>query len=160
MTEATPLSLRYDGIMSRTIWAFRVDELSFECRSILLTASKLCLYFLYLSVSPFTCLPLFFPPLLFVHILALCQFLVPLDVLSDRHPSFWPAISRSDPFVRIHCIFNPDLDNGTVTVIFAPGLFPALRPFMSLTLCFHPPTPPLPIIAELPNAEQCYTRNK
>lgn len=59
------------------------------------------------------------------------------------HPSFGPAISRSDPCVGNYCIFNPDLDNGTVTVIFAPGLFAGLRPFMSLTLC----VPPLPIIA-------------
>lgn len=56
-----------------------------------------------------------------------------------RYPSFWPAISRSDPFVGNHCIFNPDLDNGTVTVSFAPGLFAALRTFMSLTLCIPPP---------------------
>lgn len=56
------------------------------------------------------------------------------------HPSFWLAISRSDPFIGNHCIFNLDLDNGTVTVIFAPGLFAALRPFMSLTLCIPPVT--------------------
>lgn len=71
-----------------------------------------------------------------------------------RYPSFWSAISRSDPFVGNHCIFNPDLDNGTVTVIFAPGLFAALRTFMSLTLCIPPPL--LPLIATLTNAEQCY----
>lgn len=52
-----------------------------------------------------------------------------------HNPSFWSAISRSDPF-DVNCyIFNPDLDNGTATVIFAPGLFTALRPSMSLTLC-------------------------
>lgn len=52
------------------------------------------------------------------------------------HPwSATPAISSSDPFIGNYCIFNPDLDNGTVTVIFASGLFAALRPFTSLTLC-------------------------
>lgn len=82
--------------------------------------------------------------------------LVPLNIdLLFCHPSFRPAISRSDPLVGNYCIFNPDLDNGTVTVIFAPGLFAALRPFVSLTLCI----PLLPIIVTLTNSEQCYNRN-
>lgn len=112
----------------------------------------LFIYFsFYLSASPFS-------PLLFVHILSLYLFffvsLFLWTFICYRYPSFWSAISRSDPFVGNHCIFNPDLDNGTVTVIFAPGLFAALRTFMSLTLCIPPP--PLPLIATLTNAEQCY----
>lgn len=153
MTEATPLSLRCDGIMSGTIWAFCVDEWSFECCSILQTAPKLCPQFLSLSFHFLFC----FSPLLAS---ALCKHFIAifLHLWTFNYcclPSFWPAISRSDPFVRNHCIFNPDLDNGTVTVIFAPGLFAALRPFMSLTLCI----PLLPIIATLTNSEQCYNRN-
>lgn len=51
-----------------------------------------------------------------------------------------------------YCIFNPDLDNGTVTVVFAPGLFTALRLLLSLTLCI----PLLTIIATLTSSEQRY----
>lgn len=62
---------------------------------------------------------------------------------------------RSDLFTGNHCIFNPDLDNGTVTVIFAPGLLTALRPLLSLTLCI----PPIPIIATVTSSEQVQRNN-
>lgn len=95
-------------------------------------------------------------PQLFVHILFPFFFFEHVwTFICYCHPSFGPAISRSDPFIGNYCIFNPDLDNGTLTVIFAPGLCAALRPFLSLTLCIHP----LPIIASLTNSEQCYNRN-
>lgn len=68
---------------------------------------------------------------------------------------FGPHISRSDPFVGNYCIFNPDLDNDAVTVIFAPGPFAALRPLLSLTLCI----PSLPIIATLTNSEERHNRS-
>lgn len=61
-----------------------------------------------------------------------CSFLLPTSALRTHfirqfcrifehyycHPLFRPAISRSDPFVGNYCIFNLDLDNGTMTVIF------------------------------------------
>lgn len=154
MTEATPLSLRYDGIMSGTIWAFCVDEWSFECCSILQTAAKLCSS---LYLFPLLFLSLFVSPSLLCSLYTFYQFFYRhlWTFICFCHPSICPAISRSDPFIGNHCIFNPDLDNGTVTVISAPGLLAALRPFVSLTLCI----PLLPIIVTLTNWEQCNNRN-
>lgn len=71
---------------------------------------------------------------------------------------FWfsPALSKSDPFVGNYCIFNPDLDNGTVTVIFL------LLGYLLLWGCSchsHFVSSPLPIIATLTNSEECYDWN-
>lgn len=71
---------------------------------------------------------------------------------------FWfsPAIGKSDPFVWNYCIFNPDLDNGTVTVIFL------LLGYLLLWGCSchsHFVSPPLPIIATLTNSEEYYHWN-
>lgn len=91
------------------------------------------------SLYLFLFLLLWFSLLLFVHFdSSLCQFFFLWKFMCNHNPSFWSAISRSDPF-DVNCyIFNPDLDNGAATVIFAPGLFTALRQSMSLTLCIPP----------------------
>lgn len=52
MTEATPLSLRRDGITSGAIWPFPVDEWSFQSRNIPQTASEFVPFSLFFS-SPF-----------------------------------------------------------------------------------------------------------
>lgn len=79
------------------------------------------------------------------------------------YPSFWPAISRSDPFVRgggwsggDHCIFNPDLDNGALTVIFLLLGYLALRgrPCHSHSVT-PPPTLPSLLVTNYSRADQC-----
>lgn len=94
MTEATPLSLRYDGIMSGAIWAFCVDECSFQCCSILL--------FIYFTFYFFLCFPFLLSSALYVHFIF--NFFFAVFTLG-------PTINRNDPAIN-YCIFDQDLDNG------------------------------------------------
>lgn len=156
MTEATPLSLRYDGIMSGScreqfghfVLMTEVSSVVVSCKLPLNDAwkflsSSISLFYLVLSASSALCKKIIY------------QFYFLWTSICYCHPSFRPARCRSDPFVGNYCIFNPDLDNGTLTVIFASGLFAALRQFMSLTLCISS----LPIIETLTNSKQCYNTN-
>lgn len=95
------------------------------------------------------------PPLNYAHSCPLYRFSLYVFLLRPVLVSLNTHISRSDPFVGNYCIFNPDLDNDAVTVIFAPGPFAALRPLLSLTLCI----PSLPIIATLTNSEERHNRS-
>lgn len=88
--------------------------------------------FFYIS---FFCLPVRPSPARGTHFISFFLFYLWTWFIRYCHPSFGSDLSRSDPFIGNYCIFNPDLDNSTVTVIFAPGLCAALRPFLSLTLC-------------------------
>lgn len=89
MTEATPLSLRRDGIMSGAIWPFPVDEWSLQSRNILQTASEFILFSLFFS-SPF---------------LILISASMFLQLLTSRSGSFT-------------CILKLRFHSGAVTVLF------------------------------------------
>lgn len=137
MTEATPLSLRCDGITSGAIWAFCVDEWGFECCGILKTTSKWRPQFVPLYPFPYPSPVPILSNHIFWHIWTLISFIR-------------PAISRSDPFVGNYYIFNPDLDNGTVTVIFCSWAICCSE----ADLVTHTLSPLFPIIASLTSPQQ------
>lgn len=124
------------------------------------SSSSLCLFLLFFSLTPF-----FF----FFISISLCSHFI-TDFFSSLllkphiccccYPSFRPAISRSDPFVGgvggDHCIFNPDLDNGAVTVIFLLLGYLVLRgrPCHSHSVT-PPPTLPSLLVTNYSRADQC-----
>lgn len=105
------------------------------------------------SLYLFVFLPLWFSLLLFVHFdSSLCQIFFLWKFMCYHYPSFWSAISRSDPFDMNCYIFNPDLDNGTVSFLLLGYLL------LWGCLCHSHFVSPI-ILTTLNNAELRYNRN-
>lgn len=109
--------------------------MSFKCCSVLHAAPKLCQKCpLYLSFS-------------------LCSSLM-IDILVPINYLFSTFV-MGKPSLGLIVYFYSCLGNGSLSAIFAPGVFAALRPFLSLTLCI----PSLPIIATRTNSEESLNRS-
>lgn len=158
MTEATPLSVRRDEIMSWAVWAFCVDGWSLE-RHIFFCAKLppgwdqwflLLSHFLFFSSHSFVFISDAWLSLQF-YILALILFYSPLLSLTCQLAIAGSHFGRCSVEVTLsklrvgvlgdHCIFNPDLVNGTVTVV---SFFLLLGDLVPRGLCHSLSKPPRP----------------